>query len=87
MHNSTKSYQEFENGKWYRIRLRVTPAKLETWLDEKKIIDVVITGKKVALRSDIDDSKPLGLTSFASTAAIRNIRLVMLGESATRPVR
>jgi hypothetical protein len=87
MHNATRSYQTFNNGQWYRIRLRVTPTKLETWLDDKKIIDVVIAGKKVALRQDIDESKPLGLTSFASTAAIRDIRLKTLGGNTTGPSR
>jgi hypothetical protein len=86
-HNETKSYQEFHNGQWYRVRMRVTPTKLESWVDDKKIIDVVTTGKKIALRSDVDESKPLGLTSFASTAALRNIRLVALEPSTTRPTR
>src|SRR5437763_1042493 len=52
-HNETTSYQEFHNGQWYRVRMRATPTKLESWVDDTKIIDVVTTGKKIALRSDV----------------------------------
>ena len=77
-HNPTRSFQRFENNKWYHIRLRVTPTKIESWIDGDKIIDVVTTGKKLSLRLDIEESKPLGLASFQCTAAIRDIRLKSL---------
>ena len=35
-------------------------------------------GKKLTLRLDIEESKPLGLASFQCTAAIRNVRLLTL---------
>jgi hypothetical protein len=79
-HNDAKSFQTFKNGQWYTIRLRVTPNKIQAWLDKEKIIDLDTTGKKITLRADIEDSKPLGLSSFQSTAAIRDIRLKKLSD-------
>ena len=77
-HNDTRTFQSFTNGKWYHVRLRVTPTKIEAWLDDAKIIDAVTTGKKLSLRIDIEASKPLGLASFQSTAAIKEIKLKLL---------
>ena len=85
--NDTRSYQEFRNGQWYRVRLRVTPSKLEVWLDGQKIIDAVTTGKQIALRQGMDESKPLGLASFASTAAIKDIRLKIITNDTSAPRR
>lgn len=74
--NDTTQYLGFVKNKWYRIRMRVTPAKLEAWLDDKKIIDQVITGHKISLRAgDISRSIPLGLSTYQTSAAYRTIKL------------
>jgi hypothetical protein len=73
-HNPTRTFQNFENGKWYHVRLRVSGPKVEAWVDRMKIVDLDITGKKMGLRVDVDESKPMGLASFQCTSAIKNIR-------------
>lgn len=74
--NQTTKFHEFDQGRWYRVRLRVTQGRIEGWLDEEKLIDVVTTGKKISLRpGDIEMSKPFGLASYQTTAALREIRL------------
>src|SRR5690606_20673373 len=37
--NETTRYQEFENGKWHKVRVRVTDDKIETWLDGQQMAD------------------------------------------------
>jgi len=65
----------FEQGRWYRIRLRVTDDRLEVWLDTEKLINAVTTGKRISLRpGEIDMSKPLGFASWQTTAALREIK-------------
>ena len=49
--NETTQYVEFEKGRWYRIRVRVTQNKLEAWIDKRKLVDVDTTGKKISIRS------------------------------------
>jgi hypothetical protein len=78
-HNETRTNRRFKTGQWYRIRLRVLPERLVAWVDDDKIIDVNTKGKKVSLRRDIDASKPLGLASFQTTAAIKEIKIRKLG--------
>jgi hypothetical protein len=74
--NETSQFMSFDKGRWYAIRLKVTPAKLETWIDGKKVIDQPITGKTISLRvGEIFKSKPLGLATYQTSAAYRGIKL------------
>jgi 3-keto-disaccharide hydrolase len=73
--NETSQSAEFEAQRWYTIRIRVTPAKIETWLDDKQIINQNIKGNKVHTRPEMDPSKPLGVASWRTKAALRDLRL------------
>ncbi|HWQ54333.1 MAG TPA: DUF1080 domain-containing protein, partial [Bryobacteraceae bacterium] len=48
--NQTRAYYNFEKGRWYALRLQVTPERISAWIDEKRVIDIGIEGKYVALR-------------------------------------
>lgn len=74
-HNDTRTFQTLKDNTWYHVRMRVTPTKLQAWLDNEKIVDVATTGKQIDVRRDIDQSKPLGLATFQCSAAIKNITL------------
>lgn len=78
--NETSDYMEFENGRWYKIRLRVTKDKVEAWIDDKQIVDVDREGRTFTIRVEVELSKPLGIASWQTTAALRNIVLTRLGE-------
>ena len=74
--NETTQTMSFETGRWYRIRLRVSEQKIEAWIDQKKIVNVVTTGRKLSLRAgQIELSKPFGVASWLTSAAIRDIKL------------
>lgn len=74
--NSTGSYIRYEDDRWYKIRLRVTPANLSVWVDDKQVVDVDIKDKKVSLRpGPIESYAPLSLTTYNTTAAIKNVRV------------
>ncbi len=72
--NSTTKYREFETGRWYTIRLRVTDAKIEAWIDKDQIVDQSLAGKKISVRSEVEASRPFGIASYRTLAAVRNIR-------------
>lgn len=77
--NSTGSYQKYEDDKWYKIRLRVTPENLSVWLDDKQVVDQDIKGRKISLRpGPIESYAPLALSTFNTTAAIRAVKLKSL---------
>ena len=74
--NVTTQGIKFETGRWYRIRLRVSEQKLEAWIDQKKIVDVVRAGHQFSLRpGEIEMSKPFGLASWVTSAAYRDIKI------------
>jgi hypothetical protein len=74
--NETTQYVSFETGRWYRIRLRVTESKIEAWIEQKKVVNLTTTGRKVSLRfGDIELSKPLGIASWDTGAALREIKI------------
>lgn len=74
--NETTHSLNFERGRWYRIRLRVTAEKIEVWIDQDKIINVATKDRRISLRpGDIELSKPFGICAWQTTAALREIRL------------
>ena len=74
--NATTGYQEFRNEKWYKIRVRVEPKRIQCWIDDKQVVDQEIEeGAKVDTRIEVDASKPLGLATYETEAAIRNFEI------------
>lgn len=74
--NETTQYITFQNNRWYRVRVRVTTDRIQAWLDDKQVVDLSTQGKEITMRAgEIEKSKPLGLASWRTTAALRNIRL------------
>lgn len=77
--NETTRSMSFDNGHWYHIVLRVTPGKIEAWLDDQKIIDASIAGRKVSLRPGaIYLSEPLGMATYITTSAIKDFKLRLI---------
>jgi len=84
--NETTKYVTFTQNRWYRIRLRVTHDRLEAWIDQEKLIDVVTEGKRISLRpGEIEESKPLGLACWQTGAAWRQIQVREVDQPADKP--
>jgi len=82
--NETTKFINFEQGRWYRIRLRVTENRIEGWIDKDKLADVVTTGKKISLPpGDIEMSQPFGVASWQTSSALREIRMREVSEPAS----
>lgn len=73
--NDTSQSIEFQNGRWYSARIRVTPEKIEAWLDDRQIVSQPLKGNKIDIRLEMEDSKPLGVASWKTKSALRDIRL------------
>jgi len=76
--NSTKILMNFEHKTWYHIRLQVTDAKIMAWIDDKQVIDFTIDDHTIDIRPEVNLSRPFGICSWNTTAALRNIWLKKL---------
>ena len=84
--NATTSLERFESGRWYALRLRVVSTNVSVWLDERRIIDLDTRGKRLSLREgEIERSKPLGVASWSTTAALRQLRWRPIAAAAAAP--
>jgi hypothetical protein len=73
--NSTSQAISFELQRWYTVRIRVTPATIAAWLDDRQIIEQELKGNTVGVRIEVEPSQPLGIASWRTKSAIRDIRL------------
>ncbi len=79
--NETTTYQNFENNRWYTMRLRVTDKKIEAWIDKEQIVDHTLDDRRISVRAEVDLSQPFGLATWRTTAALKNIKLRRLPET------
>jgi hypothetical protein len=73
--NETTGYLEVENGKWYKVRMRVTDQRVDAWVDDKFIAGFDHRDKKVDVRLEVEANRPYGFATYQTTAALKNIRL------------
>ena len=78
--NETTQYIPFENDHWYKIRLRVTKARVSAWIDGKEVIDIERGDKKFTIRSEVELNRPLGFSTWQTKGALRNIKLTVFQE-------
>ena len=73
-HNATTSFKEFKTGRWYAIRVRVSPERIVCFIDDEQVVDQPLADKKLSIRDEVSPSKPLGIATYATTALVKNIR-------------
>jgi len=78
--NETTKYQAFKNGQWYKVRVVVTDEKIQAWIDNEQMVDLELEGHKLSVRVEVDLCKPLGIASWMTKAALKDIRYRRLPE-------
>ena len=73
--NETTAFSEFENGRWYHIRLRVTSDKIQAWVDKDQIVDLETKDKKLSIWWEQEPVRPLGIANWYTKTALRNLSL------------
>jgi hypothetical protein len=72
--NETCQGVEFEQDRWYRVRVRVTKPRIEVWLDDKQIVDLQTADHTFAASNEMEPCLPMGLATWHTTGALRHIR-------------
>ena len=73
--NETCRVKDFESNRWYAIRVRITEKRIQAWIDDERVVNVRTTGRKIGIRYEVEASQPLGIASWRTTGAIRNVTL------------
>ncbi len=73
--NETTTLRHFEKNRWYKIRVKVTEQTIQAWIDGEIVVDFTIDSNTLSIRPEVELSKPFGIASWRTTAALRNIRL------------
>lgn len=83
--NATTRVMSFTSGRWYAVRVRVTPDKITCFLDDEQIIDQPLADHEISVREEVAASQPLGIATYATTAELRNIRWRPVAEAPAKP--
>lgn len=76
--NETTNYIEFKQNQWYKVRLRVTPKKVEAWVGDEQIVDLAVADKKFAIWWEQEPARPLGIVTWNTKGGLRKISLKRL---------
>jgi hypothetical protein len=77
--NETCLYYEFDQRRWYPIRIRVTGPRIEVWMGKENLIDLATADRKFTIYWEMEPALPFGVATWHTTGALRKIRL--------RPIR
>ncbi|MHC4120195.1 MAG: 3-keto-disaccharide hydrolase [Planctomycetota bacterium] len=81
--NETTRIVSFENGQWYHVRLHVRPDRIQAWLQEEgeePLVDMDITGRKIDTRAEMDYCQPMGVATWQTSGAVRNMHMRKLAD-------
>ena len=59
---------------------RLPPPEIDSWLDGKHIIEQTLKGNQIDVRIEVEPSRPLGIASWRTKAALRSIRLQRISQ-------
>ncbi len=73
--NETTTVKSFEEKRWYKLRLQVTPARVEAWIDGERAFSLERPGHRFTIWWQQEPGRPLGLTAYRTKAELRGIEL------------
>jgi hypothetical protein len=73
--NESATVESFEKGVWYPIKVRVTDRFISCWVGERELVSINLEGITLSMRAgDIEECVPLGLATYQTWGAYRNLR-------------
>ncbi len=73
--NETTRLMKFDNNRWYKIELEVTPDSINAFIDGAGAVSFAIENKPLSVRPEVELSRPFGIASWNTTAALRKVRV------------
>lgn len=79
--NETTRYVAFERDRWYDVKIRVDETHIQAWLDDTRVANIDHTQEEIGVRIEMTLCRPLGISTFRTRGAIRNLRICELDAS------
>lgn len=73
--NETCEFRDFENGRWYAIRVRVTKPRIQVWVDSELLIDFQRDDKRLSIWFEKECVTPLAIATWRTTGAVKNLKI------------
>lgn len=73
--NNTTSSKKFEDNHWYSLRLRVTDASIDAWIDGEHLITQERGSHKFDIWLQQESVKPFGINTYYTIGAVKNMVL------------
>lgn len=73
--NETTAFDQFDDGRWYKIRLLVSDLEIQGWIDGERYFRVLRDEHDFSIRFEVNESRPFGLATYHTTARYRNLLL------------
>ncbi|MCP3695110.1 MAG: DUF1080 domain-containing protein, partial [Planctomycetaceae bacterium] len=74
--NETTGYLDVKDNRWYQVRLRVTPKRIQAWIDQEEILDMETEGHKFSIWWEQEPVRPFGIASWYTATEVRQIRII-----------
>ena len=78
--NDSTVGMSFKNDQWYEVSLRVTPPRIEAWIDGKRVINQERENHKFTIYGTLYPITPLGVFTWETDGALRFIEMKRLPE-------
>ncbi|MGV3482976.1 MAG: 3-keto-disaccharide hydrolase [Planctomycetaceae bacterium] len=79
--NETMMIRDFTKDQWYKVRVRVTGTDhVKVWLDGDEIIDLDRNGRVMDVRSEMEESTPMGIAAFQCESQVRDVRVRLIAD-------
>lgn len=76
--NDTTKFMSFDNDKWYRFSIKVSPKSITARIDDEEVVLVERADKKFNLRMEVRSSRPVGYCGFQSKVGVKGFEYRML---------
>ncbi len=78
--NDTCHFEEYQQQKWYRIRVCVRKDRIDAWLDDKHIVDLPLKARELSLRWEMEPVQPFGVCTWNTSGELKSLRYRKIDE-------
>jgi len=78
--NETTLLMSFADNRWYQVRLQVTTERIQAWIDDKQVINLMLRDRTLSPYQGLELLAPFGVFTWMTGAAIRDFRIRLLDQ-------